>query len=151
MNTKKTCLGLALAAIASVAATAPVIPAMATNQITGGTRETLVEYGGEYTDNQYYEVTVPASMRPGGTGTVTLEGVWSPTTTIKVIAPNAVKLTNNIDASSVKELAITFNDITKAGDVNKPISVKEDISLANITNALIGTWSGTITYNVTIS
>lgn len=143
MKNTKAILGLALA---MVAATTSAMPVMATNA-----DKTKVEYIGEYTDasKQYYEVSVPAKLVPGGTGVVKLEGIWTPNQTIKVIAPTSVSLTNNIDASSVKNLAITFNDITKAGDVNKAISVKEDISVDNISDALIGTWTGHIVYTVT--
>lgn len=144
MKNNKAVLGLALAMVAAATSAMPVMASAADEK-------TKVEYVGEYTDasKQYYEVSVPAKLLPGGTGVVKLEGIWTPAQTIKVIAPTHVTLTNNIDATSVKELAITFNDITKAGDVNKAISVKENISVAEISDALIGTWTGHIVYTVT--
>lgn len=59
-------------------------------------------------------------------------------------------LTNSLD-NGTKSLGVTFAGINKTGDNIDTISVTENIAVAEITNALFGTWSGTIMYSVAMS
>lgn len=108
---------------------------------------TTVSYVGTGTES--YTVTVPASLAPGGSGEVKVEGTWASNRELRVTAPSSVTLTNNIDAGT-KTLAVTFDGIAKTGDNTVAVSDTKAISIASISNALFGTWSGTISYTVSM-
>ena len=110
-----------------------------------GDYETLVSYTGD--SKSVYEVTVPATLAPGGSGEVKVSGTWASNMTVKVTASETVTLTNDIDGST-KTLDVEFDGISQAGDNTNSILVNATISVEEITNALFGTWSGTIYYNV---
>lgn len=95
-----------------------------------------------------YTLTVPATLAPGGSGTVKLEGTWSSATAIEVSADGSVALFNSID-NGRKDLSVYFDKFSQIGDNTKSISVSKTISVGNITKALFGTWEGTIDYYVT--
>lgn len=116
--------------------------------------KTAVSYDGQ--GKEAYTVTVPASLTPGTTsiipgsmGVVTVEGTWASNRKLCVSAPSTVTLTNSIDGGT-KELGVMFQRIAKIGDNTAPISVKGNIFVNKITNALFGTWTGTITYTVSM-
>ena len=109
--------------------------------------ETLVSYEGDGTSS--YLLIVPATLSPGDSGEVKLEGTWPSNETIVVTADDTVTLTNDID-SSIKILDIEFSGISQPGDNTNEISITEDISVADIENALFGTWSGKFYYNLSV-
>lgn len=117
------------------------VPAFASNT-------TSFTYTGK--GNEAYTVTVPSSLAPGGSGTVKLEGTWQSNRVVTVGADKKVILTNDISGGDAKELAITFEGIELAGDNTKALTTSKTISVASISNALFGTWSGTFNYTVGI-
>lgn len=112
------------------------------------TSGTEVTYVGAATEQ--YTVTVPAELEPGEEGEVVVEGTWASNHTIKVTADDTVTLTNSIDGDT-KTLDITFADIEQAGSNTEYITVTKPISVANIEDALFGTWSGEFYYNVSFA
>lgn len=134
----KKILSLTLAALMLVS----MIPtAMAADvDVQQGTQVTVVGAGGEYT------VTVPATLEPGQTGTVTAKGYWAAEDTLKVTAPETIEVTNtatnqkatiNVDFDGIESLG---NDLE---EMNIPVSISVDKG-----NTKFGTWTGTIVYNV---
>ena len=116
--------------------------------------KTAVSYDGQ--GEEAYTVTVPASLTPGTTsiipgsiGVVKVEGTWASNRKLCVSAPSNVTLTNSIDGGT-KVLDVMFQGIAKIGDNTAPISVTGNILVNKITNALFGTWTGTITYTVSM-
>lgn len=136
----KKILSLALVGIMALS----MIPtALATTDYTNGT---LVQYVG--TGDAEYTITVPALLAPGGEGDVTLQGTWASDATVKVTADKTVTLTNSINEADQKVLDVTFAGIEKAGDNTATVTATEAVSVANIENALFGTWSGKFNYTV---
>lgn len=115
---------------------------------TKPTYATKVTY--ESDNNEAYTVTVPATMAPEGTDDVTATGTWSAARKLTVSAPSTVTLTNSIDGGT-KELTVTFAGIDAVGSNTEAMNVTEEISVGEITNALFGTWNGTITYTVNMA
>lgn len=159
----KKILSLALAGVMMFSAL-PV--AYATTDVSNGTQVSYVgsktsvdEETGKETYTEAYTVTVPAQMAPGATAYVKAEGTWNSARKLVVSADESVVLKNSINAADTKELAVTFATINLVGDNNVAVAnyVADDdtqpgeaISVANIENALFGTWSGTITYEAGI-
>ena len=108
---------------------------------------TTVTYTGTSTES--YTLTVPASLTPGASGEVKANGTWASNRTLVVTAPSTVTLTNNIDGGT-KTLDVTFEGINQAGSDTVSQTVTKNISVGNISNALFGTWTGTIVYNVSM-
>ena len=106
---------------------------------------TTVTYTG--TSSESYTLTVPATLTPGASGEVKASGTWASNRTLVVTAPNTVTLTNDIDGGT-KTLDVTFEGINQAGNDTVAQTVTKNITVGNISNALFGTWSGVITYNV---
>lgn len=152
---KMLCLALALVMALSLA-----IPAMAavTNN-SGGT--TTVTYdasnpgeGGSATQENW-TVTVPATMAPGGSGNVTVEGQWGASKKLVVGIENDATTVTLSSGDETKALAITFDGISVTGSNGAAITAStagatKQISVANWGTSnpapLFGTWSGTITY-----
>lgn len=109
---------------------------------------TTVNADGTETHNAEYTITVPALLAPGGSGTVTLQGMWPSDATVKVTAEDKVEMVNNINSADKKNLAVTFTAIELAGNNTVAVSDDETVSVADISNALFGTWSGKFNYNV---
>ena len=109
---------------------------------------TTVTYTGTGTES--YTVTVPASLAPGGSGAVKVEGTWASNRRLSVTAPSTVTLTNSINSSDTKTLAVTFDGIEVTGDNTVGVSETKTITVADITDALFGTWSGVISYTVSM-
>ena len=99
-------------------------------------------------NNENYTITVPASLNPGQSGTVTLDGYWPDSKTVTVTAEKTVTLTNSIKAADTKTLNVTFNGISEAGSNTSKQTFTEPVSVEGISNALFGTWSGKFNYNV---
>ena len=108
---------------------------------------TTVTYTGTSTES--YTLTVPATLTPGASGEVKANGTWASNRKLIVTAPSTVTLTNDIDGGT-KTLNVTFDGINQAGNDTVAQTVTKDISVGNISNALFGTWSGVITYNVSM-
>lgn len=143
MRTNKAALALAM--VAALTSATPVMAATAPSQDA-----TEVKYTGSYTGKEYYEVTVPALLAPTESGDVTLEGVWSTDITMKVTAPETVDVVNDIDGG-VKTLAVEFVDIEEVGDNTKALSFMHRVTVGEITDALIGTWSGNIVFTIGVT
>lgn len=109
---------------------------------------TTVNADGTETHNAEYTITVPALLAPGGSGTVTLQGMWPSDATVKVTAEDKVEMVNNINSADKKELAVTFASIEKAGSNTAVVTASAPVSVANIENALFGKWAGKFNYNV---
>ena len=122
----------------------------------GYAAETQVDYttGTEVTyvgqSDESYTITVPAKLNPGASGTVSVDGYWSSSRVVKVTADKTVTLTNSINNADKKVLDITFAGISKTGNNTAATHVEEIVSVANINNALFGSWSGTFYYNASI-
>lgn len=98
--------------------------------------------------SEAYTVTVPATMAPGETAAVNASGTWASNRQLVVTADDSVTLTNSINAADQKVLAVTFAGIVKAGSNTVAVSATEDLTVADISDALFGVWSGTIEYSV---
>jgi hypothetical protein len=120
-----------------------VATAFATNPAAEGTK---VEYVG--LGQEAYTVTVPALLAPAGNGDVTVVGTWASNRHLSVTAPQTVTLINDISGADEKVLDITFAGIEKDGDNNIERTYSENLAVADIEDALFGTWSGKIVYTV---
>jgi len=143
-----------LLAVLMLASTLPVAYAADTQDYTMGTN---VIYNAEDPDGdgvidnkEAYTITVPARLAPGGNGTVTLEGTWAVDRYVTVTASKEIDLVNSINPADKKTLAVTFDGIGKRGSNTEALTVTEQISVADIENALFGTWDGLIEYNAEI-
>ena len=138
-------LFLALVMVCSLGVTAFAAPFAPEVQ---NSNSTTVTYTGTGTES--YTVTVPASLAPGGSGDVSVEGTWATNRKLTVTAPSTVTLTNSINSSDTKTLAVTFDGIEVTGDNTVGVSETKTITVADITDALFGTWSGVISYTVSM-
>lgn len=141
----KKMLSILLAAVMLVSAV-PTAFAADTRDYSQGTQVVF-----EAANNESYTITVPASLQPGQSGTVTLSGSWPSNKTISVTAESTVTLTNSILETDQKVLDITFLGIEKAGNDTTAQTFTETVSVEGIENALFGTWSGKFNYNVDAS
>ena len=110
--------------------------------------------GVENVNNEQYTVTVPAKLIPNGTapvaGDVVAEGTWASNRKLVVnLKESSVVLTNNLSADT-KTLALDFDGIELLGNNTEAVSASAEVSVAPITDALFGTWSGTFEYVVTM-
>ena len=138
----KKILSLALA-VSMLVSAVPMAYAADTQDYTQGTQ---VTYTAENLES--YTITVPAKLAPGDTGTVTAKGTWPSTKNLRVTADESIEMVNSISTAANKELDITFEPIILAGSQTAEVSTTADITVEDITDALFGTWSGTINYNV---
>ena len=150
----KKILSLTLAVLMVVSMIPTAFAAEAGGNWAGGTQveatgsRSTVEDDGSVTHNAEYTITVPALLAPGGEGTVTLEGYWPSDATVKVTADASVDMLNSINNADKKTLAVTFPSIEKAGNNTQAVSASAPVSVADISAALFGTWSGKFNYNV---
>lgn len=138
----KRIVSLLLAGVMMVSAV-PVTYAADTNDYSMGTKVVFTA-----ANNENYTITVPASLNPGQSGTVTLDGYWPDSKTVTVTAEKTVTLKNSIKAADTKTLNVTFLGISKAGSNTSKQTFTEPVSVEGISNALFGTWSGKFNYNV---
>ena len=103
-----------------------------------------------YTANnsESWTVTVPAQLAPGSSGDVVAQGTWGSDRKLVVTADETVTLANSINANDTKTLDIGFAGIELAGSNTAAVSATEAVGVADIENALFGTWSGTFYYDV---
>ena len=146
----KKILSLTLAVLMGVSAV-PMVYAAETDYNNG----TAVEYiadsdadGDGISDAEAWTVTVPAKLAPGGAGDVTAAGTWASDRKLTVTADATVTLTNSINAQDTKTLDVTFAGIDLAGSNTAAVTDTKSVSVADIENALFGTWSGTFNYTV---
>lgn len=142
---------LAVVMAISMTTVAWAAPDPDTPDISGGgdnNQTTTVTYTGNGTES--YTVTVPASLTPGASGNVKISGTWASNRELKVTADSTVTMTNNLDKGT-KTLAVAFDGINRIGNNETAISDTEAISIENISNALFGTWTGSISYTVSMS
>jgi len=109
---------------------------------------TTVNADGTETHNAEYTITVPALLAPGGSGTVTLQGMWPSDATVKVTADASVDMLNSINNADKKTLTVTFAGIELAGSNTATVTDNEAVSVSDISNVLFGTWAGKFNYNV---
>lgn len=138
----KRIVSLLLAAVMLVSAV-PIAFAADTNDYSQGTQVVFTA-----ANNESYTITVPASLKPGQGGTVTLSGSWPDNKTVSVTADKTVTLTNSIKAADTKTLNVNFNGIGAVGSNTSSQTFTAPVSVDPITNALFGTWSGHFYYNV---
>lgn len=119
--------------------------AFATNDYTQGT---LVQYVGQGAEE--YTITVPALLKPGAGGDVTLSGTWAESRIVTVTAEPSVTLTNSINANDQKVLNVYFDGISEKGSNVGAQTFTETVSVESIQNAIFGTWSGKFNYNVSM-
>ena len=132
-----------LLAVLMLVSALPVAYAADTNDHSQGTQVVF-----EAANSESYTITVPASLKPGQGGTVTLAGEWPDNKTISVTADKTVTLTNSIKAADTKTLNVTFLGISEAGSNTSKQTFTEPVSVEGISNALFGTWSGHFYYTV---
>ena len=142
----KKILTLGLAAAMAVA----VLPvAYAADETVAHTQGTQVTYTNTEA-RESYTVTVPALLIPGGeAGKVVVDGTMASNRKLTVTAPETVTLVNSINAENTKVLNVSFEDIVLNGSNTVAVHAEADISVAEITDVLFGTWSGKIVYTVT--
>lgn len=110
-------------------------------------RTTPVTYTGQ--GQEVYEVTVPAILNPNEVvGEVSAWGTFPTTKQLKITTPDTVTLTCDLKADDQKVLAINFDEFILGGDNEVQIEKSADISVEQITDALFGEWTGTITYTI---
>lgn len=134
----KKILSLTLAAM-MVVSVLPVAYAADVDYKTG-TNVTVVGDGGEYF------VTVPASLEPGQTGTVTAYGKWASNATVKVWTEDTVEVTH-VDTGAKTDVNVTFAGIESAGNDVEDMNVTAPISIDK-GEIRFGEWKGLIEYNV---
>ena len=80
-----------------------------------------------------------------------LKGTWASDRKLVVNADTSVTLTNSINAADQKVLDVTFTDgLVVAGSNTVEVTGEKDITIADIEDALFGTWSGTFNYTAGI-
>lgn len=114
-----------------------------------GSKTTVDPTTGAVTYDEYYEVTVPATLQPGGSGKVTAEGFWPSSRKLTVSCPESVVLTCNID-NSTKTLTVAGGDIALVGSNTAEVSAEKTVSIGEIADAVFGVWEGSITYTVSM-
>ena len=141
--------------LAGVMAMSAIPMAYATNvyENPGADTEMGTQVVYEATGAEAYTVTVPAQLAPEGSGDVYVEGTWATDRKLVVTADTSVELTNSISKGDTKTLTVSFPGIALKGDNTVAITqntegAKKTVSVADIKNALFGTWSGTFYYNV---
>ena len=131
-----------------------VVPmALATRDYTAGTdvqynAEADNDGDGQPDNSEAWTVTVPALLAPGAEGDVVAEGTWASNRKLTVTADATVTLSNSINAADQKVLNVTFAGIGLTGSNTEAVSQTVKVGVADITDALFGTWSGTFNYDV---
>lgn len=132
------------------------VPAFAANDIDYDTDETnptsastVVSYTG--TSTEEYFITVPAALAPGGSGNVTVNGTWASNRKVTVSCDSNVILKSSIKSTDTKTLAVTFAGISLVGSNTTSVSETKPVSVAEISDVLFGSWSGTFSYTIGIS
>lgn len=127
--------------------------AWATTNYTNGTQvqynaEADNDNDGQPDHSEAWTVTVPALLEPGASGDVVAQGTWASNRKLVVDAADSVTLANSINTNDTKELVVTFAGIELAGSNTVAVSATEAVGVADIEDALFGTWSGIFYYQV---
>lgn len=131
-----------------------IVPmALATRDYTGGTDVVYDATADNDNDGQpdsaeAWSVTVPALLAPGEEGDVVASGTWASNRKLVVTADATVTLSNSINSADQKVLDISFDGIELVGSNTAEVSSTVVVGVADIADALFGTWSGTFTYDV---
>lgn len=133
-----------LLAVLMLVSALPVAYAADTNDHSQGTQVVF-----EAANSESYTITVPASLKPGQGGTVTLAGEWPDNKTISVTADKTVTLTNSIKAADTKTLDVNFDGISETGSNIEAQTFTAPVSVDPIENAIFGIWDGHFNYYVT--
>lgn len=135
----------------SLAMALVMVCSMSVSAFAAGEQTTVIyDADAESGATEQYTVTVPATLAPGQSGDVTAEGTWASNRVLTVTAPASVTMTNDIDGGT-KDLAVTFPGIDKVGSNTVAVSDTQSLSVADMTDALFGTWTGTIVYTVSMA
>ena len=139
--------------LVGVMALSMIPTALATTNYTNGTQvqynaEADNDNDGQPDHSEAWTVTVPALLEPGSEGNVVAQGTWASNRKLVVTADETVTLANSINANDTKILDIGFDGIELAGSNTAAVSATEAVGVADIENALFGTWSGTFYYQV---
>lgn len=129
---------ISLLLVAAMICSMGVTTAFATTDAANGT---TITYSNE---NAAYTVTVPASLAPGESGTVTATGLIGDTQKLVVTADTTVSLVNGSQSTDV---AITFPGIEMVGN-NLEQTATATVAVGDVQQAMFGTWTGILTYNV---
>lgn len=129
---------ISLLLVAAMICSMGVTTAFATTDAANGTTITYSNENAEYT------VTVPASLAPGESGTVTATGLLGDNQTLVITAAETVSLANGSQSTDV---AITFPGIEMVGN-NLEQTATATVAVGDVQQAMFGTWTGTLTYNV---
>ncbi len=109
---------------------------------------TVITYVGQAVEE--YEVTVPANLTPGDATTIDITGAWPAHKELKVTAPETVTLTSEFGGES-RTIDVDFAGVKQLGSNTSEISLTADISVGEMpSDILFGTWTGTITYEVSL-
>ena len=130
--------------------------AFATTDYSNGTQ---VSYNAEADNDgdgqpdhaEAYTVTVPAQLAPGASGNVVAQGTWASNRKLTVTADDDVTLTNSINAADQKVLTVTFPGIALKGSNTAAVTDTKSVSVADISAALFGEWTGHFEYNVVMA
>ena len=96
-----------------------------------------------------YLLTVPASMAPGSSDTVTLSGTWPSNKTYTTTVDNTVVLKNDIDTSESVSANVSIETLSLAGNNKTSVSATANVSVGQIPDVLFGNWVGNFKYYIT--
>lgn len=104
---------------------------------------------------EQYEVTVPATLEPNSTTTIDIEGTWASNRELVITTPETVTMVSNITGNE-EVLDVTVSDADKnvvvvGGSNRAEITSSAKLSVSSMpSDILFGTYTGTITYNISI-
>ena len=104
---------------------------------------------------EQYEVTVPATLEPDSTTTIEIEGTWASNRELVITAPETVTMVSNITGDEeVLNVTISNSDknvVVVEGDNRAEVTSSTNLSVSSMpSDILFGTYTGTITYNISI-
>ena len=137
---KKRLMSLLLSCVMVLGLCAPALAVEDTGQTT------KVSLDGTGTDT--YTLTVPASMAPGSSDTVTLSGTWPSNKTYTITVDNTVVLKNDIDTSESVSANVSIETLSLAGNNKTSVSATANVSVGQIPDVLFGNWVGNFKYYV---
>ena len=110
---------------------------------------TDVEFIG--TGIEAYNVTVPAMIKPNGSGNVIVEGEWASNRVVNITADEYVEIVNEDNVFDKRKIDVNFLGISAKGNNSASQIVDEKILVGDIySDILFGKWKGTFNYNVEI-
>lgn len=143
------CLIMALVMCMSVSVYAANETTSSTQVEYTGSREPSGGGDSSETIGEYYELIVPASMKPGETKEVSLSGYWPANRILEVVADENVVMQNANDGSK-KTLEVTFLKMAEIGSNNRELIASSEVSVQAMDDVLFGSWSGVFTYSISM-